>query len=332
MEMKKSVSKPVVDERVELITNKYAANAFMALGYYLFLSILLKSFILDVNIFVYWDNAISMVAAFLFMIYRSAGEGVPYAPGIFNKKTIKGYGFVSVLFGAFVAFYISGMDERLTALMPGLLEKLAGSIVVGLMFFVVMVGVTWIIDVLPTKRAYLKASELAGEDDPKLPDEEEIIRQTHVEDERINITIQKYSAHALYFVIGYILLSTLIKILTLDVNMFYYYDAFMAAMGVLAYFSVNIMNAGIVDETKLDHKDKIKNGIISVTACLAFGMFVSFIIFPMSEEWSVLLDGIGIKISFGLLMAALFGAGMHLLGKASDWYTKKKASKLADGE
>jgi uncharacterized protein (DUF2062 family) len=328
-------SKTVQDERVEFVTNKYAANAFIFLCYYLFISIIIKSFTLDVNIFIYWDNAIAMVIAGAYMIYRSANKGVPVAPGgvkVMEAVNLKGFAFVSLLFGVFVSFVVSGMDERLTALMPGFFEKLAGAVVIGFLFFLLMIVLIWLIDVLPTRRAFRKAAELTGEKGLGMPDNKEIIKQTYAKDERIDSTIEKYGAHAFYVVAGYILVSSLVKIFTMEVNMIYYFDAFLAAMAACGYFSYKILQAGVYEEQKLNKKEKLTGGFTFAAACLAYGLFVSFIVFPMEEELAAKLDGFSAKLSLGLLLAALFGVGMYLAGKGFDWYAKKRAEKLMESD
>lgn len=335
MEKHNQNSALIEDERIESVTNKYAAKAYTFLVYYLGISLIVKSFTLDVNIFLYYDYAIAMVIGGLYMIYRSAEKGVAVTPvsvKVFNPGYIKMFAVTSLFMGLFISFVLSGMDDRLAALMPGILEKLAGTVVFGLLFSLIMVAAVWVIDVLPTKIAFRKASELAGEPADELPDDEELIKQSHVKDERIDSTVEKYAAHALYFLIGYILISTMVKFFVPELSMIVYYDMFLAAIAAAGYFSYNIINAGVYHEPKLSRKDKLRNWIISLTEYLAFGMFTSFIAFPMADNWAALLDSTGLKIAFGLLMAAFFGIGMYLLGKATDWYAKKKAGELVESD
>lgn len=335
MEKQKLNSKTVEDERIESIYNTYAAKAFYILSFYLVLSIIIKGFTLDVNMFLYWDNAIAMLVGALYMIYRSAYEGVAFDPvstKVFNAGYIKMFAVTSLFMGLLITFVLSGMDERLAALMPGILEKLAGTVVFGLLFSLIMIAAVWVIDVLPTRMALRKASELAGEPGGELPDDEELIKQSYIKDERIDSTTEKYAAHSLIFPFAYILISTLVKLIFTDLSLIVYFDAFLAAMVAVAYFSYNILKAGVYHEPQLSKKDKLFNLAISVTGFLIIGMFMSFILFPMADSWAALLDNKGMKIAFGLLLAAFFGIGIYLLGKAADWYGKKKENEQMESE
>lgn len=122
------------------------------------------------------------------------------------------------------------MDERLATLMPGVLEKLAGTVIFGFLFFLIMAVVIWLIDLLPTKMALRKASEMAGEPGGEYPDDEEVVKQSHINDERIDSITEKYAAHALYFLFRYISISTMVKFFITDVSMIVYYDALLAAL------------------------------------------------------------------------------------------------------
>lgn len=333
MKVRKSTANRNADERIEKVSNKYASNAFMFLAYYLFVSILIKSFILDVNIFIYWDNAIAMIFGILYIIYRSADKGVPFDPvsvKVFDPDNIKVFGVVSLLFGLFVTFFISGMDDRLAALMPGIVEKLVGAFAIGIAFLGLIFAAIWLIDVLPTKLAFRKAAKMVGDSEEILPSKEEIIKHSHTKDERIDTTIEKYTAHAFLFLCGYVCLGSLIKIFALDVAMINYYDAFIAAMVACGYFSFKILRAGVYDDYKLSKKEKLSGWMTSIASFLAFGMFMSFIVFPMDEKLAARFEGFGEKFLFGIFMALLFGLGMVLIGKAMDWYVRKRAEKLID--
>lgn len=111
----------------------------------------------------------------------------PVSTKVFNPAYVKMFIITSLFMGLFISFIISEMDERLAALMPGLFEKLVGTVVLGLHFFLIMAAVIWQIDVLPAKIVLRKASALTGE----LPDNEEVVKQSHVKDERIDSTIKK---------------------------------------------------------------------------------------------------------------------------------------------
>jgi len=263
--MKKRNQNSVVieDERIESITNKYAAKAFYFIGYYVVISMIIISFTLDVNIFLYYDYAIAMVIGAAFMIYRSANEGVAVAPSavkVFNPDYIKGFAVGSLLFGLFVAFFISGMDERLAVLMPGLLEKLVGTVVFGTLFFLLMSFAAWLIDVIPTRMAFRKAFELADEPGYELPDDEEVLKQSRVKDERIDFTIEKHSANAFYFLFGYILISTMVKFFITDVSMIVYFDVLLAAFVAGGYFTYKILQAGVYSEQKISKKRTCRDG------------------------------------------------------------------------
>jgi len=331
--MQSSKSDPVVDERIEALTNKYASNAFTFLMYYLVISVVVKGFTLDVNIYIYWDNVIVMLLAALYMIYRSAEEGATYNATTLNPinwKFIKGSFWINLLFGLFITFYISGMVEHWDSFFSTIPIKIAGAVVIGILFTALMIFAVWLIDVIPTKRALRKAAELTGEPEAELPDDEELIKQSHIKDERIESINDKYAAHGFYAVVVYIILSTMVKFFTLDVSLITYYDAFVAAMGAAGYFSYKMMKDGIYEEPQLTKKDRVYNVAITAIGCLVFGMLTAFILFPMVENWAALLNTTGRKLSFGLLMAVLFGVGFHLIGKATDWYAKRQADRLSE--
>lgn len=335
MAKKKLNSKAVEDERIESVTNKYAARTFNFLVYYLAISIIIKSFTLDVNIFLYYDYALAMVIGGLYMIYRSADKGVAVTPvsvKVFNPGYIKMFAVVSLFMGLFISFVLSGMDDRLAALMPGILEKLAGTIVFGLLFSLIMIAAIWVIDVLPTKMAFRKASELAGEPADELPDDEEVIKQSHVKDERIDSTIEKFAAHALYFLFGYILISTMVKFFIPDLSMIVYYDAFMATMAAGGYFTYKTLRAGVYGQQQVSKKQNVSEWLTFAASCLAFGLFVSFIVFPMDERLAVTLDSFSSKLLLGLIMAVFFGIGMVLFGKLFEWFANKSSDELMESD
>lgn len=241
-------SATIEDERIEFLINAHAAKAFVFLVYYLGISILIKSFVLDVNIFVYWDNAIALVVAGVYMIYRSSNEGVPVAPSsvnVLDSAQIKVNGVVSVLFGVFVTFIVSGLDDRMKAFFPSVTEKLAGAVIIGIFFFLLMTGVFWLIDILPTKRAFRKAAELTGEPGDANPTSEEIIKQSSIKDERIDRTIEKYAVHALYFVLAYITGSTFLKFFVWEISLIYYADAFVASVAAAGYLTYFILKSRV---------------------------------------------------------------------------------------
>jgi hypothetical protein len=333
--MKSPKNKPLVDERIEFLTNKYASDAFKSLVYYLGISIVIKSFTLDANIFIYWDNAIAIVFAVLYMIFRSAEEGAPVSPSTLNPmnwKSVQLFLVIGLIFGLFTTFYIAGMEERWDAFFSTVPIKIGGTVVIGVLFTVLMIFLVWLFDAIPTKRALKRAAELADEPEPELHYDDKFIKQSHIQDERIDSINNKYSAHGFYTVSIYILLSTIVKFLALNVSLIYYYDAFLAAMAAAGYFSIKMIRSGAYVEPELSQKDQRYNFIIITMACLAFGMFNAFITFPMAENWAELLNGQLRKISFGLLMAALFGIGYLIIGKAANYYAKKQADLLSENE
>lgn len=185
------------------------------------------------------------------MIYRSAGEGVPVAPettNLLNTKSLIIFSVISVLFGSLIAFFISGMDESFSALMPGLIEKLAATFVIGGLFFLMLTALIWLMDILPTKLAFKKASELTGETNEKIPQMDAVIKETEFRDERIDSIIKTYAAYAFYFLFGYIILSNIVKLLFTDVRLMVYYDAFIAATDASGYFLLSVMNTGFKEE------------------------------------------------------------------------------------
>ena len=331
--MQSSKVDPQVDERIESLTNKYASNAFTFMCYYIGISIVVKGFTLDVNMLIYWDNAIVLALAVIYMIYRSADEGAPVTPTTLNPlnwRLIKGTLLVGLIFGLFVTFFVSGMEERWDSFFSTIPIKIAGAAVIGVLFSAVFMFLVWLFDVIPNKRALRKAAELTGEPEAELPDDEELIKQSHIKDERIESINDKYAAHGFYAVVVYIILSTMVKFFTLDVSLITYYDAFVAAMGAAGYFSYKMMKDGIYEEPQLTKKDRVYNVAITAIGCLVFGMLTAFILFPMVENWAALLNTTGRKLSFGLLMAVLFGVGFHLIGKATDWYAKRQADRLSE--
>jgi len=259
--MQSSKSVPVVDERIETLTNKYASNAFMFLCYYLFFSVIVKGFTLDVDLFIYWDNTIAMALASIYMIYRSAGQGATFAPATLNPiswKSIRIFLEVGLLFGLFVTFYVSGLEERWDLFFSTTPIKIAGAVFIGILFTALMIFVVWLIDVIPTKRALQKASELAGDPEAELPDDDELIKQSHIKDERIESINNKYAAHGLYALFIYILLSTMVKFFTLDVSLVAYYDAFVAMMAACGYFTWKMIREGVVGDTPEETQSSIR--------------------------------------------------------------------------
>ncbi len=333
--MQSSKVNPVIDERIESLTKKYASNAFMFLCYYIMISVVVKGFTLDVNLFIYWDNAIVMALAVIYMIYRSADEGATVSPATLNPtdwRSIQIFLVSGLLFGLFITFYIAGMEERWDSFFSTIPMKIVGAVVIGIIFSVLMIFLVWLFDVIPTKRALRKAAELAGEPEAELPDDEELIKQSHIKDERIESINDKYAAHGLYALFIYILLSTMVKFFTLDVSLIAYYDAFIAAIGGAGYFSYKMMKGGIYEELQLTKKDRVYNWFKTATASLAVGMLMAFVLFPMAENWAALLNTTGKKLSFGLVMSVIFGVGFHLIGKAADWYAKKQADRLSESD
>lgn len=321
----------VQDERIEFVTNKYAAKALMFLVWYLFISVLIKSFTLDSNLFLYYDAAIAMAAVLGYMIYRSAGEGVPVAPAsinIFEKSSLFICGVASFLLGFFVTFYAAGLNHKWDAYFPGILEKMGGAVIIGILFFLMIIFVIWLIDILPTKLAFRKASELIGEPDDDRPEPDEIIKESAFRDERIDLTIEKYAAQAFYILFGYILLSSVVKLLIADIRMIVYADTFITAMLAGGYFTFNMLKSGIHSENKLSRKASFSGWITFATTFLAAGMIMSFIVFPMDDQLAAKLEGFTEKFSLGLILALLFGIGMHFIGKAMNFYAKKRAEKL----
>lgn len=219
----------------------------------------------------------------------------------------------------------AGMDERLAALMPGILEKLAGTVIFGLLFFMLMSMIIWLIDVMPAKLAFRKASELAGEPEDELPDDKEVIKQSYVKDERIDSITEKYAAHALYLLFGYILLSTMVKFFIPDLSVIVYYDAFLAAMVAGGYFTCKLMRAGVYGEHHFGGKKNVSGWLTFAATCLAFGLFMSFLIFPGDEQPAAVLNSFGSKLLIGLVMASFFGIGMILIGRLFDWFGKKSS-------
>ena len=120
-----------------------------------------------------------------------------------------------------------------------------------------MMFAAWLIDVMPTKIAFRKASELTGMPGDELPDDEEVGKLSHVNDERIDSITEKYAAHALYFLFGYISISTIVKFFIPDLSMIVYYDAFLAALATGGYFTYKILRAGVYSEQNISKKENV---------------------------------------------------------------------------
>jgi len=52
----------------------------------------------------------------------------------------------------------------------------------------------------------------------------------------------------------------------------------------------------------------------------------------MDEDLAATLDSFSSKMLLGLMMAALFGFGMMLMGKLFEWFGKKSAEQLTDSD
>lgn len=236
------------DERIISLTNAFAAKAAIFLAYYLVVSVVVKGFIIDTPFFLYWDAVIIMVLAGLYVIYRSAGKGVPVEPAsvkLIDKTMLTGFGYISVLFGLFVIFLVVPQHDTWPEHFPGITGKIIGVLIIAFGFFVLMTAVFWVMDYVPTKLAFKKSKELTGdeEDEPLMSD---FVRKTaSVKDERIESTLNTYTAHGFYVLFAYILVSTLVKSLTLDIPMMHYFDVFIAAILAGGYFTFKTRQAGI---------------------------------------------------------------------------------------
>ncbi len=333
--MQSSKVDPQIDERIESLTNKYASNAFTFMCYYIGISIVVKGFTLDVNMLIYWDNAIVLALAVIYMIYRSADEGAHVTPTTLNPlnwKLIKGTLFVGLIFGLFVTFFVSGMEERWDSFFSTIPIKIAGAAVIGVLFSAVFMFLVWLFDVIPNKRALRKASELTGEPEAELPDDEELIKQSHIKDERIESINDKYAAHGLYALLAYIPLSTMAKWFIPDVPIYAYYDAFLALMAACGYYTWKVIREGVVGDTPEKNKSSVRAKVSQLLSFLAFGFFMSFLVFPMDEGMAATLDSFTSRFTLGIAMAVLFGVGFHLLMNFMDRLARKRAEKLSDSD
>lgn len=112
--------------------------------------------------------------------------------------------------------------------------------------------------------------------------------------------------------------------------MIVYYDAFLASLIAGGYFTYKILQAGVYNEQKINRKENVSGWGTFAASCIAFGLFISFIIFPMEEDLGATLDSFSSKLLLGLMLAALFGFGMILVGKLFEWFGKKSANQLTD--
>jgi uncharacterized protein YacL len=333
--MQTSKSEPVVDERIESLTNRYASNAFNFLCYYLGISVVVKGFTLDVSMFIYWDNAIVMALAVIYMIYRSAEEGVPVTPTTLKPMKwtlIQGFLFIGLIMGLFITFYVAGMVEHWDTFFSSFPMKVTGATVIAVFFAVLMTFFTWLFDVIPTKRALRKAAELAEEQATELPDDDQLIKQSHIKDERIDSINDKYAARGLYVMLVYIPLSTLVKWFMLDVSMYMYYDAFLALMAACGYFIWKVIREDVFGDTPHERQSLIRTKAFQVLSFLTFGFFMSFLVFPMDEELVATLDSFTSRFILGIVIAVIFGVGCVLLMKLLDWLARKQAEKLSKSE
>ncbi len=238
------------DERIISYRNTIAARAGVFLAYYITLSVVVKGFIIDTPFFLYWDAAIAMVLAGAYVIYRSANSGVPVEPAsdkIFDKKMMTGFGYASVILGIFVVFLVVPMHETWPEHFPGLTEKIIGVLAISAGFFVIMAISIWLIDYIPTKLAFAKSKELIGEEDDESTFDDFVNNSQKIKDERIESTLHTFAAHGFYFLFAYIIFSTLVKILTLDIPLWHYFDVFIAAIMAGGYFTIKMLLKDIID-------------------------------------------------------------------------------------
>ena len=333
--MQSSKVNPVIDERIESLTKKYASNAFMFLCYYIMISVVVKGFTLDVNLFIYWDNAIVMALAVIYMIYRSADEGATVSPATLNPtdwRSIQIFLVSGLLFGLFITFYVAGMEERWDSFFSTIPIKIAGAVIIGIIFSVLMILLVWLFDVIPTKRALRKAAELAGEPEAELPDHEELIKQSHIKDERIESINDKYAAHGLYVLLAYIPLSTMVKWFMPEVPIYAYYDAFLALMAACGYFTWKVIREDVVGDMPEKNQISIRAKATQLLAFLVFGFFMSFLVLPMDEGMAATLDSFASRFTLGIAMAVLFGVGWTLLMKLFDRLARKRADRLGGSD
>jgi len=332
---KSSSNKKIVqDERVTSQTNAYAAKAFLFLAYYLVISVVVKGFTIDFPFFLYWDTVLVMALAGFYIIYRSAQKGVPVTPTsakLIDTSVFKGFGLVSVVLGFFVIFFAVPKHDKWPAYFPGFTEKIIGALVIGFAFFILMTVVLWLIDYIPTKLAFKKSKELTGDEEPEEPLNEFVHKAQKITDERTESTIETYAAHGFYVLFSYILFSTLIKTLTLDIPMLHYYDAFIAAILAGTYFTFKTLRAGIFI-TDSNSKSQKFNLLGIIIGSMIFGFLMVFVGHP-SSEYSV-SDPVSIlsQLSEVLLLATIFGFGMYLFGKLYHWYANRNAEQLVDGD
>lgn len=78
------------------------------------------------------------------------------------------------------------------------------TLVIGGLFFLILTALLWLIDVLPTKLAFKRASELTGETEEKIPQIDDVITESEFRDERFDSTIENVcSTRVLYSVFVY---------------------------------------------------------------------------------------------------------------------------------
>ncbi len=233
------------DERIISYRNTVAAKVGVFLAYYITLSVVVKGFIIDTPFFLYWDAAFAMALVGLYVIYRSAGKGVPVEPAsdkLIDKTIFTAFGSTSILFGIFTVFFVVPRHDTWPEYFPGIMEKIIGVLVIAAAFFVITIIVIWLMDYIPTKLAYKKSKELAGEEDDEESDMGHFIGIARtVKDERIESTLYTYTAHGFYALFVYILVSTFVKSLTLDIPMWHYFDAFIAAILAGGYFVIKML-------------------------------------------------------------------------------------------
>lgn len=322
------------DERITSLTNTFAAKAGVFLAYYITLSVVVKGFIIDTPFFLYWDVALAMVLAGIYVIYRSASKGVPVEPAtgkLLDKKMLTGFGYASVILGIFVVFLVVPMHETWPEHFPGFTEKIFGVLIIGVGFFVIMAISIWLMDYIPTKLAFSKSKELIGEEDDESTFDDFVNHSKKLKDERIQSTLHEYAAHGLYFIFAYILISTLAKIFTLDIPLWHYYDVFIAAMLAGGYFTIKMLRAGIFVTGNESKKDRGKLLFVKIFSYLFFGFFMTFFVTPSNDIKGV-NESLSSQIVSALLLSLLFGGLMLLFEKLYDSFSNRNANRLTNDE
>ena len=140
-------------------------------------------------------------------------------------------------------------------------------------------------------------------------------------DERIQALSEKFAAHGFYILGGYILLSTFIKLIFLDLNPVYFIDTFIVFLIACAYYTFRGVKSGLfLSAEQKQSKRRILKGII--VGAIFFGAFMTFINGSGKSFKEQIIEFLFYSIFWGFCM--------YLWDKWTTQKSKKNADKLAE--